>query len=54
MKRELLGIANAALRPLGVQIYKQGMDMESILKRTAPKAACFRICLDLFQRSGER
>jgi FkbM family methyltransferase len=52
MKRELLGIANAALRPLGVQIYKQGMDMESILKRTAPKAADVRTVIDIGASNG--
>lgn len=32
MKRALVNIANTALRPLGVQIYKEGLDMESALR----------------------
>ena len=32
LKLTLLKIANAILRPAGVQIYKAGMDMESVLK----------------------
>ena len=33
MKRRLLRIANAAISPLGIQIYKNGMDMESAVKQ---------------------
>jgi FkbM family methyltransferase len=52
MKRKLLGIANAVLRPVGVQIYKQGLDMESILARTAQKAAQVRTVFDIGASDG--
>ena len=35
MKKVLLKTANTVLRPAGVQIYREGMDMESVLKRLA-------------------
>lgn len=35
LKLTLLKTANAALKPFGVQLYKDGMDMESVLKLVA-------------------
>jgi len=52
MKRELLGIANAALRPLGVQLYKNGMDMESIIARMAGRARDVRTVVDIGASDG--
>ncbi len=33
MKKKLLGVANALLSPVGVQLYRKGIDMESVLKQ---------------------
>ena len=35
MKKQLLKLANGLIAPLGVQIYRKGFDMESVLKQIA-------------------
>jgi FkbM family methyltransferase len=52
MKRELLGVANAALRPFRVQLYKSGMDMESAIRRLAPRAPEVRTVVDIGASDG--
>lgn len=52
MKRQLLGIANAAFRPLGVQLYKSGMDMDSVMRSMAPRAARVRTVIDIGASDG--
>lgn len=52
LKLALLGIANAALRPLGVQIYHEGMDMESVLKLVASSAGKIGTVIDIGASTG--
>jgi FkbM family methyltransferase len=52
VKRELLGIANTALRPFRVQLYKSGMDMESVIRRLAPRAREVRTVIDIGASDG--
>jgi FkbM family methyltransferase len=52
MKRKLLGLANAAISPLGVQLYKCGMDMESIVRQLAKRAIDVRTIVDIGASDG--
>jgi FkbM family methyltransferase len=52
MKRKLLGIANAAIGPLGIQIYKSGMDMESAIRRVGSRASDVRTVIDIGASDG--
>lgn len=52
MKRQLLGIANTAIRPLGVQLYKSGMDMDSVMRSLSPRAAEVRTVIDIGASDG--
>jgi FkbM family methyltransferase len=52
MKLALLRIANATLRPLGVQIYHEGIDMESVLRRLAPRAGDIGTVIDIGASTG--
>lgn len=52
MKLKLLKIANSALRPLGVQIYHEGLDMESVIRRLAPRAADIGTVIDIGASTG--
>ena len=52
MKLALLKIANSALRPLGVQIYHEGLDMESVLRRLAPHAGAIGTVIDIGASTG--
>ena len=52
VKLALLGIANASLRPLGVQIYHEGLDMESVLRRMVPRAGHIRTVIDIGASTG--
>jgi FkbM family methyltransferase len=52
MKRRLLRIANAAIGPLGIQIYKSGMDMESAVKQMGNRAAEVRTVVDIGASDG--
>lgn len=52
MKLLLLRIANAALRPLGVQIYHEGLDMESVIRRLAPRAGPIGTVIDIGASTG--
>ncbi len=52
MKRKLLGIANLAIRALGIQIYRSGLDMESALRHLAPSATAVRTVVDIGASDG--
>ena len=52
IKLASLRIANATLRPLGVQIYHEGMDMESVLRRMAPRAGRIGTVIDIGASTG--
>ncbi|MEO6079197.1 MAG: FkbM family methyltransferase [Steroidobacteraceae bacterium] len=52
MKRELLKFANSALRPFGIQIYKHGFDMDSVLAWTAQRAQRVRTVIDIGASTG--
>lgn len=52
MKRVLLKAANAMLRPAGVQIYRAGMDMESVLGRLARRAGQIGTVIDIGASNG--
>jgi FkbM family methyltransferase len=52
MKLKLLKIANRALRPLGVQIYHEGLDMESVIRRLAPRASGIGTIIDIGASTG--
>jgi FkbM family methyltransferase len=52
MKLALLKIANSTLRPLGIQIYHEGMDMASVLRRLAPRAGEINTVIDIGASTG--
>jgi FkbM family methyltransferase len=52
MKRTLLNIANAGLRPFGMQVYKDGMDMESVLRRLGKSVADIATVVDIGASNG--
>lgn len=52
MKRRLLRIANKVISPLGIQIYKSGMDMESAISRLGSRAAGVRTVVDIGASDG--
>src|ERR1700722_17692427 len=52
MKRKLLGIANLAIRPLGIQIYKSGLDMESAIRHLSRSATDIRTVVDIGASDG--
>jgi FkbM family methyltransferase len=52
MKKVLLKAANAVLRPAGVQIYREGMDMESVLKRLSKRADRIETVIDIGASDG--
>jgi FkbM family methyltransferase len=52
MKRTLLRIANATISPLGVQLYKCGMDMESVMRQLGRRAADIRTVVDIGASDG--
>lgn len=52
MKKVLLKTANAVLRIAGVQIYRAGMDMESVLKRLARRAGEIATVVDIGASDG--
>jgi FkbM family methyltransferase len=52
LKRALVDIANAALRPLGIQIYKAGLDMESVLRLLSRQAGRIGSVIDIGASTG--
>jgi len=52
MKRKLLSLANSAIRPLGIQIYKTGLDMESVIRQMGKCAAEVRTVVDIGASDG--
>jgi FkbM family methyltransferase len=52
MKLALLKIANTLLRPAGAQIYHEGMDMESVLRRLGPRAGDIGTVIDIGASTG--
>lgn len=52
IKRRLADLANRALRPLGVQIYHEGIDMASVLGRLAAKAPDIASVIDIGASTG--
>jgi FkbM family methyltransferase len=52
MKKVLLKAANALLRPVGAQIYREGMDMESVLKRLANRSGEIQTVVDIGASDG--
>lgn len=52
LKSALLRGANAALRPLGVQLYREGMDMASVLRRVARMAPQVATVVDIGASTG--
>jgi FkbM family methyltransferase len=52
MKKVLLKAANAVLRTAGVQIYREGMDMESVLKQLAKRAGPIATVVDIGASNG--
>jgi len=52
MKKALLKLANAVLHPAGVQIYREGMDMESVLKSLARRADDIATVVDIGASDG--
>jgi len=52
MKRKLLKLANAIIRPFGVQLYKCGMDMDSVIGQMGKRAAEVRTVFDIGASDG--
>jgi FkbM family methyltransferase len=52
MKLALLKIANSLLRPLGAQVYREGMDMESVLRRLSRHAGDIGTVIDIGASTG--
>ena len=52
MKREVLNVINSILSPLGIQIYKKGVDMESVIKQLAPNTTDIRTVIDIGASNG--
>ena len=52
MKKVLLRAANAVLRTAGVQIYREGMDMESVLRQLGKRAGPIATILDIGASNG--
>jgi FkbM family methyltransferase len=52
MKRRLLAIGNSLIRPLGAQIYRSGMDMESMVGMTAQLAPGSGTVFDIGASNG--
>ena len=52
MKRALLNAVNAVLRPMGIQIYREGMDMGSVLRRLAKRATGIGTVIDIGASDG--
>lgn len=52
LKRVVLQIGNAALRPLGVQVYRRGLDMRTILRDLAKHAGRIGTIIDIGASDG--
>lgn len=52
MKLILLRIANTLLRPIGVQLYHEGSDMESVIRRLAPRVGPIGTVIDIGASTG--
>ena len=52
MKRKLLKMANAVISPLGIQIYKSGMDMESVMRQLGRRPVAIATVLDIGASDG--
>lgn len=52
MKRFILNTANALLQPFGAQIYRRGIDMQSVLKVIAGRNPGFKSIIDLGAARG--
>lgn len=52
MKRQLLKLANTMLAPVGVQLYRRGIDMESVLKLIAARPHGINSIIDLGAARG--
>jgi FkbM family methyltransferase len=52
LKRTLLNIVNVPLRPLGLQLYRNGLDMESVLARMPPGAREVATVFDIGASNG--
>ena len=51
-KMFLLNILNSILKPIGIQIYREGFDMKSVLKRFPKQAASSRTIIDIGASTG--
>ncbi len=51
-KRALLDLANTVLRPTGVQLYREGTDMKSVLERFPARARNIRSVIDIGASTG--
>jgi FkbM family methyltransferase len=52
IKRKLADLANRALQPLGLQIYHDGLDMESVLRRLAARDPNVASVIDIGASTG--
>jgi FkbM family methyltransferase len=52
LRRALLNLANSVLRPLGVQLYREGMDMRSVLARLAQRNESIGTVVDIGASDG--
>ena len=52
MKRRLVDLANALIRPAGVQLYREGIDMKSVLATLSKHALEIRTVIDLGASTG--
>lgn len=52
MKRTLLNVVNSVLRPLGMQIYRNGLDMESALRWVAQQGGRIDTVIDIGASTG--
>jgi FkbM family methyltransferase len=52
MKRAMLKAVNSILKPAGVQLYKQGFDMDSVLAWTAARARPVHTVIDIGASTG--
>lgn len=52
MRRALLNVANSMLRPFGVQLYREGLDMRSILSHLAQRDGSLGTIVDIGASDG--
>jgi len=53
MKRRLLRMANGLVKPLGVQFYRSGMDMESVIGQIGRRDGAIGTVLDIGASDGK-